>query len=126
LHSPISSHSSTSAAYLLSSEPPLPLSEADEIAWEKSLGPHQRSLHDVLISTLKRVVGHIVDKKTGLDDIVETFATDGECLLESILSQHDDDYKHVFADMESKRSALRKELEYAIERMAGERKRISF
>lgn len=118
VHSPTSSHSSTSAKYLFSSEPTLPSSEAEEIGWEKSLQPHQRSLHDVLISTSKRVVRHIVDSETGLDDIAETFATDGECILESLLSQHDDDYKHVFADMESKRGALRKELEYAIERMA--------
>ncbi|KAF5850456.1 hypothetical protein GGP41_002679 [Bipolaris sorokiniana] len=126
MHSPISSHSSTSAEYLFSSKPPLPSSEAEEIGWEKSLEPHQRSLHDVLISTSKRVVRHIVDSETGLDGIAETFATDGECILESLLSRHDDDYKHVFTDMESKRGALRKELEYAIKRMAGERKRIGF
>ncbi|EUC44535.1 hypothetical protein COCMIDRAFT_6144 [Bipolaris oryzae ATCC 44560] len=126
VHSPISSHSSTSAEYLFSSEPQLPSSEAEEIGWEKSFEPHQCSLHDVLISTSKRVVRHIVDSETGLDEIAETFATHGEYIQESLLSQHDDDYKHAFADMESKRGALREELEQAIKRMAGERKRIGF
>jgi hypothetical protein len=120
-----SSHSSTSAEPEPATDPPLPSSQAEEMEWETSLQPHQRALHDLLLRTSKRVMRHIVDNETGVTDIAETFAKDGEHVLNSLLQRHDGDYDAVFQDMESKKKGLRGELERAAKQMAEERQRVN-
>ncbi|KAF1829767.1 hypothetical protein BDW02DRAFT_573689 [Decorospora gaudefroyi] len=120
-----SSHSSTSAPSEPASESRLPSSQAEEMEWEESLQPHQRALHDLLVRTSKRVVRHIVENETGVADIAQTFAVDGEHVLKSLLERHDVDYDRVFRDLESKKKRLQGELEYVAKQMAKERRRAS-
>ncbi|EOA80719.1 hypothetical protein ACJQWK_09779 [Exserohilum turcicum] len=120
-----SSHSSTSAGRGSSIQPILPLSQAEEAEWEANLEPYQRDLHDLLVRTSKRVMRHIVDKESGLDEIVETFQSDGEHVVESLLRRHENEYKCIFTDMESKKTALRAELELAMKQVAEERRRVN-
>jgi hypothetical protein len=120
-----SSHSSTSAEPEPRTDPPLPSSQAEEMEWEASLQPHQRALHDLLLRTSKRVMRHIVDNETGVTDIAETFARDGEHVLNSLLQRYDGDYDDVFQGMEGKKKDLQRELERAVKQMADERRGIN-
>jgi hypothetical protein len=119
-----SSHSSTSAIREPLTDPPLPTSQAEEMEWEASLQPHQRGLHDLMIRTSKRVMRHIIDNETSVDDIAETYAQDGEHVLSTLIQRHDTDYDHVFQGMESTKTTLRKDLERAARQMAKDRKRV--
>jgi hypothetical protein len=120
-----SSHSSTSAEPEPPTDPPELSSQAEEMEWEASLQPHQRALHDLLLRTSKRVMRHIVDNETGVTGIAETFAKDGEHVLDSLLQRHDSDYNNVFQDMKGKKKILQRELERAAKQMADERRRIN-
>jgi hypothetical protein len=119
-----SSHSSTSAELEPRTDPPLQSSQAEEMEWEASLQPHQRALHDLLLRTSKQVMCHIIDNETGVTDIADTFAEDGEHVLNSLLQRHDGDYDDVFQDMESKKKGLQRELERATKQMEDERERV--
>ncbi|KAH7391857.1 hypothetical protein BKA66DRAFT_525520 [Pyrenochaeta sp. MPI-SDFR-AT-0127] len=119
-----SSHSSTSAEFNCSSQPPVKSSEAEEIEWKASLQPHQCALHDLLLRTSKRVLRHIVDNETAVTDVAEVFARDGEHLLESLLKRHDREYDIVFQDMENKMKGLKRDLETSIKQLTKERRRL--
>tara|TARA_R110002003_G_scaffold97_36_gene8013 strand:- start:9862 stop:11196 length:1335 start_codon:yes stop_codon:yes gene_type:complete len=120
-----SSHSSTSAEPEPSSQTPVPIAEAEEMEWEASLQPHQRALHDLLIRVSNRVLRHIVDNDTAVMDIAEGFTVDGQHLLQEVLKRHNAAYVEVWEDMETKKIAMRKELEKSIRALAKERKRIN-
>ncbi|KAI4951172.1 hypothetical protein J4E91_003878 [Alternaria rosae] len=119
-----SSHSSTSAVREPLTDPPLPTSQAEEMDWEASLQPHQRDLHELMIRTSKRVMRHIVDNETSVDDIAEMYAQDGEHVLSTLIQRRNTDYEHVFQGMESTKGSLRKELERAAKQMAKDRERV--
>lgn len=119
-----SSHSSTSAGSGSFMHRPPPSSDAEEMEWEASLQPHQRTLHDVLMRTSKRVLRHIVDNETAVTDIAEIFGRDGEHVLHSLLQRHDHDYDVVFQDMQIKKNGLQQELHRAVNHLAKERRRI--
>ncbi|OWY48080.1 hypothetical protein AALT_g10525 [Alternaria alternata] len=120
-----SSHSSTSAAPEPLTDPPVPSSEADEIQWEASLQPHQRNLNEVLIRTSKRVMRHIVNNETGVTDIAEMYAKDGDHLLNTLVQRHDTDHTQIFEEMENTKTNLRGELERAAKQMVKDRRRFS-
>jgi hypothetical protein len=124
-HSSPSSHSSTSAEQELLTEPPLPSSQAEEMEWEANLQPHRRALHELLVRTSKRVMRHIVNNETAVTDIAQTFARDGEHILNSLLLKHDSDYGLVFSNMVIKKNDLQKELEHAAKQITIERIRVN-
>jgi hypothetical protein len=119
-----SSHSSTSAVREPLTDSPVPTSQAEEMEWEASLQPHQRDLHELMIRTSKRVMRHIVNNETSVDDIAEMYAQDGEHVVSTLIQRHDTDYEHVFQGMESTKGNLQKELERAAKQMAKDRRRI--
>jgi hypothetical protein len=67
---------------------------------------------------------HIVDNETSVTDIAETYAQDGEHMLNTLIHRHDIDHERVFRGMESTKAGLRKELERAAKQMAKDRKRV--
>ncbi|KAJ8116470.1 hypothetical protein OPT61_g2121 [Boeremia exigua] len=101
-----------------------PTSRADELEWEQSLEPHQRDLHEQLLRTSKRVVRHIVDNETAVTDITETFANDGERLLDLLLERQSNESAEAFQDLTSKRQNLLKELSDASKNLKLQRKQV--
>jgi hypothetical protein len=120
-----SSHSSTSAEAESSPQPSLPTSEAEELEWEASLQPHQRSLHDMLMRVSNRVLRHVVDSETAVTDVAEMYENDGEHVLEDILQRQDRKYDELWDDMGVKKALLKKEMEKSTKALAKERQRIS-
>ena len=92
--------------------------------WEQSLQPHQRTLHDLLMRTSKRVLRNIVDNETAVTDIAEVFSRDGEHVVESLLQRHESAYEDVFQDMDKKKKDLHTDLEKAAKRLKRERRRV--
>ena len=119
------SHSSVSKASTSSFQSQQPTSEAEEMEWEANLQPHQRTLHDLLIRTSKRVMRHIVDNDTAVTSIADSFAEDGESVLHEFLQQYIGDSDRFLQDMESKTKCLMKELESGARKLANERRRVS-
>ncbi|RAR06305.1 hypothetical protein DDE83_007004 [Stemphylium lycopersici] len=119
------SNISTSAESLSSLQQPLPCSQIEEMDWEASLEPHQRSLHELLIRTSKRVMRHIVDAEASINGIAGIFSSDGEHVLSSLMQRHAGDYERVFRGMESKREGLQMELERATKHLVDERERLN-
>jgi hypothetical protein len=120
-----SSHSSTSAAEESSPQPSLPTSEAEEMEWEASLQPHQRSLHDMLMRVSNRVLRHVVDNETAVTDIAEMYENDGEHVLKDVFERQDKKYNEVWDDMDVKKAVLKKEMEKSTRALAKERQRIN-
>ncbi|KAF2876335.1 hypothetical protein BDV95DRAFT_483226 [Massariosphaeria phaeospora] len=118
---PPSSHSSTSASPESDKEPTTPPSDAEEMEWENSLNPDQRSIHDQLIRVSKRVVRHIVDNETAVNDIVDTYAKDGEHLVKTFVDRHSTAFDDQFAEISGKKQALGKEFAVLADSMARER-----
>ncbi|KAL6706873.1 hypothetical protein ACN47E_005016 [Coniothyrium glycines] len=94
-----------------------PSSEAEEMEWEATLEPHQRSLHDLLMRTSKQVVRHIVDNETAVSDIADIFERDAEHVVEAFLNDHNGTYELKFEQMNKQRDHLKKELENTKKRM---------
>lgn len=118
-----STRSSTSADPEPRTDPPIP-SDAEEAAWEASLQPHQRALHDSMMRTSKRVLRHIMDNETAVDDVVEQFTEDGEGVVSGMLGRREGDFKSLYGRMEEEKESLKKRLEGAGERLQRERDRV--
>ena len=116
-----SSHSSTSAEPEPESEIPIPTDDIEEMEWEASLQPHQRSVHDQLIRVSKHVVRHVVDKETAIDDIVEMYSKDGEHLLNTLFERHNGEFESMLKDVEKKKENMRSEYEGLAKRLMRER-----
>jgi hypothetical protein len=63
---------------------------AEDIAWEESILPRHRNLVDVLGRITRRLVGHLIDSETAIDDIIEDYTTDGEFLINELEKAHRD------------------------------------
>lgn len=119
-----SSHSSTSAEEEPRTDAAIPTSEAEEMQWEKSLQPHQRNLHEQLLRVSKRVTRHIVDSETAVDDIAETYATDGERSLQILADRHTAEFKTIFKDVEQKKSKMKTKSTHLLARLAKGRQEV--
>ncbi|KAF2792729.1 hypothetical protein K505DRAFT_362646 [Melanomma pulvis-pyrius CBS 109.77] len=118
-----SSHSSTSAESEPESNPLVPTPEAEEMEWEASLQPHQRSIHDQLIRISKHVVRHIVDKETAIDDIADIYAKDGQHLINALVERHSSEFESKLKDAERKKDNMRDEYSQLAKKMAKEREK---
>jgi hypothetical protein len=102
-----SSHSSTSAeAPEPRTDPPVPASETDEMEWESSLQPHQRSLHDELLRVSTRVMRHVVDNETAIAGIADTYARDGKHLLDTLVDRYNGEFTAMFKDVDKKKGKM--------------------
>ncbi|KAF2684682.1 hypothetical protein K458DRAFT_365957 [Lentithecium fluviatile CBS 122367] len=116
-----SSHSSTSAEAEPRTDPPFPTSQAEEMDWEASLKPHQRSLHEQLLRVSSRVMRHVVDNETAVDDIAEMFARDGKHVLETLVDRHNSEFKSMSKDVEKKKGKMRKASEQLLQKLDQDR-----
>jgi hypothetical protein len=119
-----SSHSSTSAESDSSPTLPLPPSDTEEMEWEASLQPHQRSLHDLLMRASKRVLRHVVDNETALTDIADVYENDGEHLLQEVLKRQNGACAELWQDMGVKKKRLQEDIEGSVKALVRERKRV--
>ncbi|KAF2242773.1 hypothetical protein BU26DRAFT_555433 [Trematosphaeria pertusa] len=119
-----SSHSSTSAEDEPRTEPPIPTSDADEMEWEASLQPHQRSLQEQLIRVSKRVVRHIVDNETAVDDIAQMYAQDSEHMLRTLIDRHTGESDTMFKNVEKKKGKVQKASEQLLKKLGKERQQV--
>ncbi|KAF2474586.1 uncharacterized protein BDR25DRAFT_340381 [Lindgomyces ingoldianus] len=119
---PPSSHSSTSAEIEQGSESSIPTEVAEEMEWEASLQPHQRAIGEQLIRISRRVLRHIVDNETAVNDIAETYARDGEHLLKTLIERHSGELDGLFEGVEKKKQGMKKDFELMAQRLAKERK----
>jgi hypothetical protein len=117
-----SSHSSTSAEPR--TDPPVPTSEAEALEWEESLQPHQRALGEQLIRVSRRVVQHIVDKETALDDIADTYQKDGEHLLHTLVDRHNGEFDAMYQEMDKKKTKMKKSCDELLSKLAREQKEV--
>jgi hypothetical protein len=124
-HLTSSNHSSTSA----DSTPPserassIPTEDVEDAEWEESLQPHQRALGDQLHRISKRVLRHIVDHETAVDDIAVMYAEDGEHLLNKYVERHSGEYEKLEKGVEKKKAEMRNELLGVAKNIAKERQR---
>jgi hypothetical protein len=116
-----SSHSSTSADLAPGSGGHIPTDEAEEMEWEASLQPHQRSVHDQLMRISKHVVRHVVHKETAVDDIAEMYAKDGEHLLNRLVERHSGEFESMLKGVEKRKDTMRDEYEGLAKRLMRER-----
>ena len=121
LHGSPSSHSSTSAEEEPRTDPPVPTSEAENMEWEASLQPHQRSLHEQLLRISTRVVRHVVDNETALDGIADTYARDGKHLLETLVDRHNGEFATMLKDVEKKKVKVKKSSELLLKKLDKDR-----
>lgn len=125
---PVPDSSSIQDAYSDASEhepePSPQTSRADEIEWEAALQPHQRSLHEQLLRTSKRVMRNIVDNKTAVTDIADVFAEDGERLLDLHLERQCGESAEAFQELASKKQDLLKELKEAPKHLRQQKKEV--
>jgi hypothetical protein len=124
----ISSHSSTSAEPEPINEiqsDTLISAESEEKEWEESLKPHQRAIGTQLTRVTKRVLRHIVDNETAIDDIVNTYANDGETLLEDLHARQEKQFDPVHRNIRKKKSFLKKEMDNVAERLRRDSKRLN-
>ncbi|KAK8168522.1 hypothetical protein BKA80DRAFT_267116 [Phyllosticta citrichinensis] len=86
-----------------------------EMDWEASLKPHQQNLSFVLSRISERLVRHLIDSETAIEDVVAAFEHDGMELVEKMEQAHQEEY-------ELERGALTKakrELKSVLERING-------
>ncbi|KAF2185137.1 hypothetical protein K469DRAFT_688338 [Zopfia rhizophila CBS 207.26] len=119
-----SSHSSTSAEQV---REPSSVSdeEAEEMEWEASLQPHQRAIGDQLTRISRRILRHIVDNETAVNDIVEQYAKDGERLLTLLLEEHKENLNTLFEGIDEQKDGLRGELTELAKRLVREREQFN-
>lgn len=55
---------------------------AEEMEWEAALQPRLRDIFEVLGRITRRLVSHLVDSETAVDDVVEDFGRDGTRIVE--------------------------------------------
>ncbi|KAK8186410.1 hypothetical protein BC567DRAFT_215833 [Phyllosticta citribraziliensis] len=86
-----------------------------EMDWEASLKPHQQNLLFVLSRISERLVRHLIDSETAIEDVVAAFEHDGMELVEKMEQAHQQEY-------ELERGALteaKRELKSVLERIDG-------
>ena len=120
-----SSHSSTSAELEPKTDPPVPKSEAEEeMEWEASLKPYQRDLRTQLIRVSNRVLRHVVDSESAVNEIADTFAQDGDRSLDLLLQEHEQEFQAVRKDVKEKKAMLKKASEEVLYEIRREREKI--
>ena len=112
-----SSHSSTSAEPEPRTDQTIPTSECEEMEWEASLQPHQRALGDQLVRVSNRVLRHIVDNETALDDIAGSYESDGQHLLQNLAHQHDGVMDTMSKEMNKKTDKMRKSCDRLLKKL---------
>lgn len=58
------------------------LENADEMEWEAALEPRHRDMFDVLGRITRRLVSHLIDCETAVDDIVDDYNRDGTRIVD--------------------------------------------
>ncbi|KAF1949343.1 hypothetical protein CC80DRAFT_581244 [Byssothecium circinans] len=115
-----SSHSSTSAEPEPRTDPPIPTSESEEIEWEARLQPHQRALGEHLDHITNRVLRHIVDSETSVDDIANTYQSDGHHVLQSLADRHNKEIEAMSKEMDNKTGKMRKSCDRLLRKLTKE------
>ncbi|KAF2433301.1 hypothetical protein EJ08DRAFT_694577 [Tothia fuscella] len=63
----------------------------EDRAWEAAVQPRHRRIVDVLGRVTRRLVSHMVDSETAVDDIVDQYRKDGTFLIEQMENSHQEE-----------------------------------
>jgi hypothetical protein len=119
-----SSHSSTSAELEPKTDPPISKSDAEEMEWEASLKPHQRDLNTQLLRVSNRVMRHIVDSESAVDEIADTYAQDGERSLDLLLQGHEKEFEAARKEVKRRKARIGRASEKALKEIRRERESV--
>ena len=81
----------------------------EEMEWEGSLEPRHRSILEVLGRIARRLVSHIIDSETAVQDIIEDYVRDGTYLIEKLESAHREQCDKILVSIHGSRQKLGKE-----------------
>jgi hypothetical protein len=119
-----SSHSSTSAEpeQLQESDigPCILTEEAEDMEWQQSLQPHQRGIGEQLTRVSRRILQNIIDNEDAVKDIADTYATDGQTLLNSIYNRCDSRVQSIFTGIDTKKTTMKSVLSGVAKRLKEE------
>ncbi|KAK3197028.1 hypothetical protein GRF29_1536g305715 [Pseudopithomyces chartarum] len=116
-----SSHSSTSAELEPKTDPPISKSDAEETEWEASLKPYQRDLNTQLLRVSNRVIRHIVDSESAVDEIADAYAQDGERSLDLLLQGHEKESEAARKEVKKRKARIGRASEKALREIRRER-----
>ncbi|KAH7132482.1 hypothetical protein B0J11DRAFT_427358 [Dendryphion nanum] len=118
-----SSHSSTSAEPEEPRSPSVSYQDQDEMEWEATLEPHQRSVGEQLVRVSRRLMRHIVDAETAVDDMAKTYHEDGEHLIANLVNKNREHFDQTLRSIQEKKTSMRAEFEKIAKELSEEKKR---
>ncbi|KAK8243848.1 hypothetical protein HDK90DRAFT_475975 [Phyllosticta capitalensis] len=65
----------------------------DEMDWEERLKPHQQNYASALSRVSQRLVRHLIDQETAIEDIVVAFQQDGNNLIDELERAHEEEFE---------------------------------
>lgn len=124
MNSSTSSHSSTSAELEPKTDSPALAPEDEEMEWEASLKPYQRDLKDQLLRVSNRVLRHVIDNESAVNEIAETYAEDGQHSLDLMLHDHKQKFDAMHEEFRQKKTKITKASEKVLSKLRKEREAI--
>ncbi|KAK7558621.1 hypothetical protein IWX49DRAFT_553776 [Phyllosticta citricarpa] len=82
-----------------------------EMDWEASLKPHQQNLSFILSRISERLVRHLIDSETAIEDVVAAYEHDGMQLIELMEQVHKEEYQRERGAVTKARTELSSVLE---------------
>jgi hypothetical protein len=125
-----SSHSSTSAEAGADSEqdpvtqPSSPNQEAEDREWEESLKPYQRTIGAQLTRISQRLLRHIVDNETAVNDIAQTYAADANTLFDNAMARQNEHFETSVRCVKAHSLVMKRKLEAAAAQIRRDREGI--
>jgi Skp family chaperone for outer membrane proteins len=81
-------------------------------------------LKDELLRVSNRVLQHIVDNESAVNDIVETYTQDGQHSLQLLFESHEQEFNTMHKDVKQKKAKMNKATEQALLKLRKERQNI--
>jgi hypothetical protein len=122
-----SSHSSTSAEGEVEGEVDADThaftskEEAEDREWEESLKPYQRTIGTQLTRISQRLLRHIVDNETAVNDIAQTYMTDAKTLVENVEARQKEHFETSVRDIKQSSADVKRKLEGLAAKIRAER-----
>lgn len=122
-----SSHSSTSAQgeadrhaqYVFNPSPSQ--QELEDREWENSLKPHQRTIGAQLTRISRRVLRHIVDNETAVNDVAQTYAADAYTLFDRAQARRNEQFEAAVEEIKKSAGEVRMRLVWLAGKIRAER-----
>lgn len=100
---------------------PVSVFDTEGLEWEANLQPHQRTLRERLFRVSNRVMRHIVDNETIVEDIADTYHEDGELLLQTLIDRHSTEIDAMSKQMNHKADKMKRSCDQLLKQLARDR-----